>query len=282
MVKKIATLGPKGTFSEIAAQKYIENSKCDAEIIFYPTITKVFNAAENECDISIVPIENTLDGHVQVSLDLLIKSNLKIINELILPIQFAFVANCIKKSEIKKVYVQFKTQGQCYNFLEQFQNIKLITTDSNGESFKRVKDGMQGEGAIVPINTITGNNNFPFYIENVTDSTENETRFLLLSKNYSNYIPNKKYKTSIAIMDAGNQPGILYNILNSFYQKDINLTSIMSRPTKKGLGEYYFFIDVDGRYPEDNNLKKVIEEISKRNIVRVLGSYALFDGDSSF
>ncbi|MCE7699760.1 MAG: prephenate dehydratase [Methanobacterium paludis] len=282
MIKKIATLGPRGTFSEIAAQTYIKNSKCNAEIIFCPTITKVFNAAEKECDISIVPIENTLDGHVQISLDLLLKSDLKIVNELILPIQFAFVANCIEKDDIKKIYAQFKTQGQCYSFLEQFPNIRLITTDSNGESFERVKDGIQGEGAIVPINTISDNKDFPFCIENVTDSVENETRFLVLSKKHSQYIPNKKYKTSIAIMNAGNQPGILYNILNSFYQKNINLTSIMSRPTKKGLGEYYFFIDVDGRYPEDNNIKKVIEDISKKNIVKVLGSYALFDRDSSF
>jgi len=89
---------------------------------------------------------------------------------------------------------------------------------------------------------------FNFTIENVTDSEENETRFIMLSEHSINYHINKRYKTSIVIMDAMNKSGVLSNILNEFSERGINLTSIISRPTKKKLGKYYFFIDIDGHY----------------------------------
>jgi prephenate dehydratase len=275
-VNKLATLGPAGTFSELAAKKYIECINDSMEIKFYPTITKVFNAIGKECDFGIIPIENTLDGYVQVVLDLLAQSDLKIVKELVIPIQFAFVGNGLDISDIKKIYAQFKTQGQCYNFLEKLTDAKIITTESNGESFEAVHQGKLGEGAIIPQYILNTKDTFSLKVESVTDSKDNHTRFIVLSRNEEQFQIEKAYKTSIVIMDAkDDKPGILARVLNEFASKNINLTSIISRPTKVALGKYYFFIDVEGHYAIDDNIGKAIKKISEDNIVKVLGAYPL-------
>lgn len=270
---KLAALGPAGTFSELAVKKYKEQTNEDVEVIFYPTITKAVNAIGHECDIGVVPIENTLDGYVQVTLDLLVNCNLNIVSEFVIPIQFAFVANSDMK-ELEKIYAQFKTQGQCCKFLESLEGVKIITTESNGESTANVKKGIYAEGAIIPSHMLSSIKNPKFKIDCVTDSKENETRFIVLSKDKSSYKKEKKYKTSMVIMDAADdKPGILSKVLNDFASKGINLTSIISRPTKRGLGKYYFFIDIDGRYPENENVREVIEKIRENSIVKIIGSY---------
>lgn len=271
-MNKIATLGPTGTFSELAVKKYEQLIDNNIEMVFYPNITKVFNSIGSECAIGIIPIENTLDGYVQLTLDLLSQTDLNIIYEIVIPIQFAFVGNN-DISAIKKTYVQFKTQGQCYKFLEQLDNFKIITTESNGESYEQVKKCILGESAIIPKHMINSEKSFPFTIENVTDSKDNETRFVVLSKHNINYDNNRRYKTSIVIMDAMDKSGMLSNILNEFSKRNINLTSIISRPTKKELGKYYFFIDIDGHYPANINIKQAIEKIRESNLVKVIGSY---------
>jgi Prephenate dehydratase len=274
-MKKIATLGPKGTFSEVAVKKYIEFIKEDAETIFYPTITKAFNAIGEECELGIIPIENTLDGYVHLSLDLLSQTDLHIISELVIPIQFSFVGNTADINNIKKVYVQFKAQGQCCKFLEQLEDVKIITTDSNIESLQCAKEGSFEDGAVVPQHIINTENKFPLVIETITDSKENETRFIVLKRGNIAYDENKHYKTSIVITNTVDKPGALAAILNEFSQKNINLNSIMSRPTKEVLGKYIFFIDIDGHYLHDVNVKQALEEIRKENVVRILGSFPL-------
>lgn len=274
-MNKIATLGPTGTFTELAAKKYIETVNADADIVFYPSIPKVFNSIGRECELGIIPIENLLDGYVQPTLDLLLHTDLHIICELVIPIQFAFVGNALDMSDIQKIYVQFKTQGQCCRFLEQCTNAKIITTESNGESLQQARNGVLGESAIIPKHMLGVGEKFTYSIENVTDSVNNETRFIVLSKDTVSYDVNKKYKTSIVIMDATNKSGVLSQILNEFSKRAINLTSIISRPTKSALGKYHFFIDIDGYYPEEINIKQAIDEISKRNVVKILGSYSL-------
>jgi len=273
-MNKIATLGPAGTFSELAVKKYEQLIDNNIEMIFYNTIRKVFNSIGNECEIGIIPIENTLDGYVQPTLDLLSKTDLNILYEIVIPIQFAFVGNN-HMLNINKIYAQFKTQGQCCEFLEKVDNVKIITTESNGESFKQVKKEILGEGAIIPKHTLINKKSFAFTIENVTDSEENETRFIVLANHFVKYDINKQYKTSIVIMNSTDKLGALSNILNEFAQRDINLTSIISRPTKKGLGKYYFFIDIDGHYPENRNIKQAIDKIQESNLVKVLGSYSV-------
>jgi prephenate dehydratase len=273
---KIATLGPKGTFTELAAKKYIERFQSNAKIVFYPTTAKSFHAVGKECDLGIIPIENTLDGYVQSSLDLLLGSDLKIMYELILPIQFSFVSNSLDISEVQKVYAQFKTQGQCSKFLEQFASTQIVITESNGASFEQVKKGILGEGAVIPKHILKTEDEFPLIVKNVADSEDNETRFIVISKDPVLYEPGKRYKTSIAIItNDADKPGILSEILNEFSRNEINLTAIISRPTKRMLGKYHFFIDKEGHYPQTETVKQTIDRISENYTIVILGSYSL-------
>lgn len=275
-MRKIATLGPSGTFCEIAAKKYYNEKDFNGNIIFYPSITKAFKAIGEECNLGVIPIENALDGYVQPTLDLLSKTELEIIDEIIIPIQFSFVANSKNISDVEKIYVQFKTQGQCCDFLEQFDsNVKIITTESNGESFINAKYGNIHEAAIVPQHILKSGFKLPYEIENVTDSKENETRFIVVSEKTQNYsqCEGKKYKTSLIITQTEDKPGSLASILNEFSSRDINLMSILSHPNKQALGKYCFFIDIDGNYLEDNDLNEAIENISVSNKVKILGTY---------
>ncbi|PRX29340.1 prephenate dehydratase [Orenia metallireducens] len=274
-MNQIATLGAMGTFSEIATKKYIEVSNKKLEISYYPTIRQVFKAIGQECNLGIVPIENTLDGFVQRTLDLLLESDFYIVNEIIIPIQFSFVANSQNISDIEKIYVQFKTRGQCYNFLDEFNQIKLITTESNSESFSQVKKGHIAEGAIIPRHLLDTKKDFSLCIDNVADSEHNQTRFIVLAKPKVAYKIDKTYKTSIIILEGvADQAGVLSKILNEFSSRDINLKSIISRPTKQELGKYYFFIDIEGHKYEEE-IREALDKIRKNNLVKILGSYSL-------
>lgn len=127
---KMAILGPKGTFSELAYLKYQEKTNCPFSCGFFNTIDETIKSLYNGYDYAIVPIENTLDGYVQRTLDLLLEENIYIVDQVTIPISFKLVSNT-KIEEIDNLHVQFKAYGQCINFLNNYHNIKFINTDSN-------------------------------------------------------------------------------------------------------------------------------------------------------
>lgn len=274
-MKKIATLGPVGTFTELAAKKFIDAVDEELEIALYPNFLKTFNALGKDCQYAVIPIENTLDGYVERSLDLLLNTEHKIYRELFLPIKFSFVSNEKDISKLNKIYVQFKTQGQCLKFLDNYDNDKIVTTETNGVSFDEINQGRAGEAAIIPQHMFNDKTKYKHYIENVTDYKGNETRFIILSENNNEIYDNcKNYKTSLIILDVADEPGALAGILNKLSINKINLHSIMSRPTKKILGKYHFFIDIEGHYPENKVVKKVIDEIIEKNNIKIVGAYS--------
>lgn len=270
---KIAVLGPTGTFTEKAAMKYLDSQHITGELNYFTTLRKTFDAIGNECDFGVIPIENTLDGFVQIILDFLTHSNLYIIHETVLPIRFAFVANCDDISQVKKVYTQFKSQNQCYDFLEKLGDVSVITTASNSESYELILQGNLTDGAIVPMHLVEDSTTFKTIIENVADSIDNETRFIILSKEPNYECMQTAWKTLLVIHDDSDRPGLLVDILNMFSAEGINLKSIFSRPTKKGLGNYNFFIDVEGCYQKDEHVKRAVLAVTQKYDVRVLGSY---------
>lgn len=270
---KIAVLGPTGTFTEKAANKYMESQSLEGDLKYYSTLRKTFDAIGEDCDFGVIPIENTLDGFVQIILDFLTHSNLNIIHEIVLPIRFAFVANCDDISTVKRVYTQFKTQNQCYEFLDKLEEVGIVTTSSNSESYELVCAGVENEGAIIPMHMLEDGNSFSLVVENVADSLENETRFIVLSKAPNMEAINKPWKTLLVIHDDSDRPGLLVDILNIFSQEGINLKSIFSRPTKKGLGNYNFFIDVEGCYQKDEHVKRAVETVTQKYDIHILGSY---------
>ena len=286
---KIATLGPPGTFSYIATWKYIKEKNLPSiqtEVLesnnFPGVVSQLLNSA---IDLGILPIENTLDGYVNITLDLLLKSDIRIVDEILLPIQFSFVNTVDKLEDVNKIYVQFKTQGQCTEFLSQFPQEKIITTQTNGISIQEIKKRIEGDAAIIPTPVLNSSivppskfarmekENYAKVDNDVTDETNNQTRFIVLSKNPAKYDPSKNYRTSLVITEVADEPGALSNILKELAERNINLTSIMSRPTKDKLGKYHFFMDIDGHAKENETVKEAIETIKKKNEVKILGSY---------
>ena len=118
-MKKIAVLGPKGTYSDIACKQYLKNNNLDYEIIYCPSILKVCQAVDNEI-LAIIPFENTLDGFVIESMDQIILHSYNVISQVKLDIDFAFVTNAKKIEDVKECYVQFKAYGQCLDFISKY------------------------------------------------------------------------------------------------------------------------------------------------------------------
>lgn len=272
-MSKLAALGPHGTFSELAAERYSQEQGEKSDVILYPTITRVFQAIGRECERGIIPLENMLEGHVQLPLDLLLISDLSIIYELLLPVRFSFIATVKDLAEVEKVYAQFVTQGQCRKFLDSLSpHVKIITTESNGTSIGQLQKNIRGEAAIVPAHALTGNE-YGLVMHDITDFPNNQTRFIILSREPAGYDAGHDYKTSFVILDVADRSGSLFTILREFASRNINLSSLMSHTTKVELGKYHFFIDAEGRYPEDERLGSALESIAASAKVKLLGSY---------
>lgn len=270
---RIAVLGPKGTYTEKAAKEYMGIRGIEGELSYYKSLRKTFDAVGRDCVLGVIPIENTLDGFVQIILDLLTHSELKIIHEIVLPISFAFIANG-PMEEITDVYAQFKSKNQCTDFVENMTDKKIYITESNSESYDKVKKGCCHTGAIVPTHMLAYGDEFPTVVEGVADSFDNETRFVILSKEDNTDIAvDANWKTLLVVHDDSDRPGLLVDILNIFSGHGINLKSIISRPTKKGLGNYNFFIDVEGCYQRNEKVREAVSHVTEAFKIRVLGSY---------
>jgi len=273
---RIATLGPQGTFSDLATQQYLKTSQQSHEIQYYNTLSETFNAIGNDCEFGMLPIENLSEGYVQVVLDHLMETQLFVVAELLLPIQFSFVGQCEKLSQLTDLYVQFVAHGQCSEFINQLGEIRIHNTQSNIESLQLSQASKANAGAIIPTHVLSksrDNQTISHCFEaNVTNYKHNQTRFLLICDKASEYTAGKDYKTTIVVRNEDDHPGVLSHIVNAFAAQKINLTSIMSRPTKSQFGNYHFFIDVDG-HQQDENLKTALQAIQKAHPVTVIGSY---------
>lgn len=271
-MSKIATLGPQETFSDLAAKLYLKEQNNCSDIQYFKTLSDTFNAIGKECELGVLPIENLSEGYVQVVLDHFLESDLVIIAELLLPIQFSFVANCSDLSQLSDLYVQFVAHGQCSEFINQLQSSKIHNTQSNIESLQLAEKHGSGAGAIIPQHALNLAKENSFITENVTDYENNQTRFLVLGNKAKARLAVNNYKTTLVVKNENDYPGILGNIVNAFALQKVNLTSIMSRPTKSLFGKYHFFIDVDG-HQLDDNVKNALQQIKNLYPVSVLGSY---------
>ncbi len=271
---KIATLGPKGTYSELATIKYIASQHQSFQIAHFGSIKKAFSSIgkDNDCNFGVIPIENLSKGFVSLVLDLLAETNLRIISEVILPIKFAFVSQASDLTEVDKLYVQFVAKSQCSEFIGSMDEPDIVITESNIQSLDLVVKNGGHSAAIVPAGSYDPSQ-FNTEITNVTDYENNQTRFIVLTNSSQPYAPSSaNSKTSIVVLDDNDHPGVLSEILTSFSNRNINLLSIISRPTRKVFGKYNFFIDLQGHIC-DATLSDAISEIKQKYKVKVLGSY---------
>jgi len=268
----IATLGPQETFSDLATHQFIDSQLLPFKINYFNSLSDTFKAIGKECEYGVLPIENLSEGYVQVVLDHLFSTDLIVVAELLLDIQFAFVADCKELTELTDLYVQFVAHGQCSEFINQLGHVKVHNTRSNMESLQLAQEKGSGAGAIIPQHALELVDSDFLIKKNVTNYENNQTRFLVLAKQTQPRLADKAYKTTLVVKNDNDCPGVLGNIVNAFASQKVNLTSIMSRPTKSQFGKYHFFIDIDG-HQSDENISASLQQISAEYPVTVIGSY---------
>ena len=270
MPTSVAYLGPAGTYTEEAATVYDP----EADLQSFPTIASVGLAVSSGItDQGVVPIENSLEGAVNFTLDLLIsQSGLYIRQEIVLPIQHFLMAKAgTRPSDLEVIYSHPQSLGQCREFLERcFPGVQQMASLSNAAAVIDMKESGLIAAAIAPRRAAT-----LYEVEiigsNIQDNPNNATRFVVLDK--EDHPPTGGDKTSMCLSFQEDAPGILYEALGEFARRGINLAKIESRPTKQSLGEYIFLIDCDG-HQTDPRIQEAIEAIRENNgSIKVLGSY---------
>ena len=262
----IAYLGPEATFTHQAAIRRFGSSLRYAA---QKTIADVFlEVAKNRADYGVVPVENSTEGVVTHTLDMFVDSDLKIVSQIILPIQHCLVSR-FKRSQLKKLYGHPQTLGQCRNWIQNhLRDLEVIETSSNARSAElaaREKDSAAITGVLA-----AERYGLAILEINIQDNSANATRFLVLGRQCSP--PTGRDRTSL-MLSITHEVGALHQALAAFRRFKLNMTKIESRPNKRRAWEYYFFVDCEG-HKEDRKVAKAIAELEKQcNFVKVLGSY---------
>ncbi len=268
IITLISFLGPKGTFTHQAANMLSD------DLIPYCTISAVMESvSNNETKYGVVPIENSIEGPVGETLDSLAhKFDLKICGELIIPINQNLIVNpgC-SMEDIENIYSHAQAIAQCREFIRE-SKIRPHYAVSTANAAKSII----GDISKAAIGNVKAAELYDLEIlkTNIQDTDNNETRFIVVSN--EDHEPTGRDKTSIIFSIYEDRPGGLYNILGIFQKNNINLTKIESRPSRKGLGKYLFFVDFIGHKNEDL-IKGILEEIEDNTyFLKVLGSYPEF------
>lgn len=263
---KIGYLGPIGSYSYEASQKYMQK---EDELVEYSKITSVIEALEKgKIDKCIVPLENAIHGSVLDTMDSIAQySDMYIIDELILDINHMLMAKT-KDTSIARIYSHPQALAQCRKFLnENYSNVEQVAVSST--SYAAYLASKESDTACICNFSCKDLYDLELIAENIEDIDGNQTKFIVLSKSKNTRTTNK---TSI-IFSTKDEPGALYKILGIFSMAEINLTKIESRPAKTRLGEYLFFVDLEGD-EKDEKIAQTLKNIeSFCEEFRVLGSY---------
>jgi len=266
--ERIAYLGPEGSFTHQAAE-----SRYGAMSEYLPlsTIEAVFEAVQSErARFGVVPLENNQEGIVTETIDYLGSYDLNIVAEIPISISFVFASICENLQDIRRVYSKDIAFRQCKRFLDNTFNrssIELVPVSSTSHAVEKALQDDQG--AAICSQIAARMQQLPVLFQHVEDSPDNFTRFLIISKDFINQRSTNDKTTILA--KTPDKPGSLVMLLQDFYDAEINLTKIESRPAKSGKNfKYWFYIDLEGHY-EDENIQKVMRKHAKE--IKWLGSY---------
>jgi prephenate dehydratase len=259
---KVAVLGPAGTFTEVAARAAFSG----ADFRYCDTVDGVFEAVEEGVEYGVVAIENSLEGSVNTTMDCLIEYDVKIVKEIVLDIGLCLAASPkTKRENIKTIASHPHALAQCRRFIvENFPEARLLRHESTAAAMKEARD-VVGYAAIGPKESalLYG---LRILEEDIQDAGS-QTRFITVSKKESS-----GNKTSV-IFAVKDEPGALYSVLREFAERKINLTKIESRPSKRKLGEYLFFMDFSGSQ-KDPRIKEAVSALKEKTAyLKILGSY---------
>ena len=262
----VAFLGPRDTFSHMAAMKVFGGS---AEYHPLPSFADIFTEVERgRIDYGIVPVESSMGGSVSDTQDRFLSSDVKIINEMMLHVTQNLLSNS-PLSEITKVYSKDNALLQCRNWLRaNVPSAELVETSSTAEAARRASD--EPGSAAIASKMAAQTYNLNLLAERIEDAPHNFTRFLVLGRQIVKPTGDDKTSLLVSIKD---KPGALYSLLTPFSDADISLTRIESRPSQKKAWEYVFFIDLLGHI-DDPAVRAVIDHLEEQvHSLKLLGSF---------
>jgi len=274
---KIGYLGPKGTFSEEAAILYLNGRA--GKTINCSSLEEVFaGVADGRMDEGVVPVENSTEGAVGAVLDLLAGSfNLIVHGEVYLPVRQALMARRgLNLEQVERVFSHYQALAQCRSFLRrELPAASLTECSSTAEAARRVAKSSCPWAALGPARA-ANEYDLQLVVPVANDYPDNVTRFWVVGRGQVSCAPEKKCKTSL-VFGVGDRAGALYTILREFAVRGINLTRIESRPAKKNLGDYLFFIDLIGGQ-EQPDVREALNDVAGVTLgLKVLGSYPVWE-----
>lgn len=264
---RVAFLGPDGSFTGAAAVKHFGHA---ANFLPQATIDDIFRAVEaGHADYAVVPVENSTEGAVGRSLDLLLGTPLKICGEVVVRIHQNLLSHTADLKQITKVYSHAQSLAQCHEWLNRnLPGIPRVSVSSNSLA-AQMAAGEPGTAAIAG-EAAAERYNLPKLAENIEDEPNNTTRFFVLGKHDTGV--SGRDKTSL-IMSAPNRTGSLNYLLTPLTEAGVSMTRLESRPARHTLWEYVFYVDIDGHRDEDH-VRKALDELATRApYLKLLGSY---------
>ncbi len=264
---RIGFLGPETTFSHQAAIKQFGHS---SKFIASPNIESIFRQVEkDECDYGVVPVENSIEGVINLTLDCFVDSPLLICDEIKTTISLYLLSKAKDQKKIKTIYSHPQPLGQCRQWLNlNLPNALQIPTSSTASAAESVS--RKSTCAAIAGKLAAESYNLSILAENIQDRVENYTRFLVIGKDAAKKV--KQNKTSI-MFSIRDEAGSLLKVLQLFARNKINLTKIQSRPLRDRPWEYLFYVDLEGHL-QDSAVKNSMETLKKMCLLlRLLGSY---------
>lgn len=263
----VAYLGPRGTFSEEAVLKHFGGLTAAVPC---SSIDEVFREVETGAvGYGVVPVENSTEGAVGRTLDLLLATPLKICGEVMLPVHQCLMNKSGGRAEVRRIYSHTQSLAQCHEWLNQHHpKAERVAVVSNAEAARLAS--LDRRAAAVAGRTAAERYGLTIIARNIEDDPKNTTRFLVLATHDA--APSGADKTSL-IMSARNVPGAMHELLTPLAKYQVSMTRLESRPSRTGLWEYVFYVDVEG-HQKDANVAKALAELERRaSFLKDLGSY---------
>ncbi|MGB7443919.1 MAG: prephenate dehydratase [Coleofasciculaceae cyanobacterium] len=281
MSASIAYLGPPGTYTEAAALAYINTlpkETADKSLFCpYPSISQTLQSvAQGQAELAVVPVENSIEGSVAITLDMMWQlDSIQIQQALVLPVRHTLLSRASSLDLIRTVYSHPQALAQCQKWLEKcLPSVQLVPTNSTTEALKFLDEDYTA-GAIAS-QRAAKIYRLPVLASSINDYPDNCTRFWVLGKQASQ----GGSHTSLAFSTPANVPGALVKPLQVFANRGINLSRIESRPTKRSLGEYLFFIDLEAGASFAYVQAALSDLAAHTEILKIFGSYSVLAVES--
>ncbi|HEY7658583.1 MAG TPA: prephenate dehydratase [Burkholderiales bacterium] len=264
---RAAYLGPPGTFSQEAAVKQFGGL---ADLVPCGSIDEVFRQVETgAAGYGVVPVENSTEGAIGRTLDLLLSTPARVCGEIMLPIRQCLMAKRDRLAGIRKVYSHAQSLSQCQQWLARnLPRAERVAVVSNAEA-ARLAAREKSAAAIGP-RTAAALYGLKLLARNIEDEAKNTTRFLVIAQHDA--APSGRDKTSLA-MSTRNVPGAMHELLTPLAVNQVSMTRLESRPSRAGLWEYVFYVDVEGHQRDAAVTRALAELKQKASFLKILGSY---------